>query len=57
MGASEGFRNVRGIDSFARGVATSIKSLDIFAKTYQNLNQLGSTLSGYVQQLANYQGG
>jgi hypothetical protein len=56
-GVPDAFRNVRGIDNFANGVATSIKSLDIFAKTYQNLNSLGSTLSGYVQQLANYSGG
>lgn len=56
-GAPEAFRNVRGIDNFANGVATSIKSLDIFAKSYQNLNSLASTLSGYVQQLANYSGG
>ncbi|MBE0656370.1 MAG: hypothetical protein IH602_01705 [Bryobacteraceae bacterium] len=56
-GAPEAFRNVRGIDNFANGVATSIKSLNIFAKSYQNLNRLASTLSGYVQQLANYSGG
>jgi hypothetical protein len=56
-GASESWRNVRGIDNFANGVATSIKSLDVFAKTYQNLNNLASTITGYAQQLANYNGG
>ncbi len=56
QGASEAFRNVRGIDNFANGVATSIKSLDVFAKSYQNLNTL-SSISGYVQQLAGYSGG
>jgi hypothetical protein len=53
----EAFRNVRTIDNFANGVATSIKSIDVFAKTYQNLSALSSTLSGYVQRLASYQGG
>jgi hypothetical protein len=50
----EAFRNVRGIDNFANGIVTSVKSLDIFAKSYQSLNQLASTLSRYVEQLSNY---
>ena len=58
-GAPEAFRSVRGIDNFdfVTRTATSIKSLDIFAKSYQNLNTLSSTLTGYVQSLAGYQGG
>ncbi len=58
-GAPEAFRSVRGIDNFdfVTRTATSIKSLDIFAKSYQNLNTLSSTLSGYVQSLARYSGG
>jgi hypothetical protein len=49
--------DVRGIDNFANGVATSIKSLDIFAKSYRILNNLASRISGYAQQLANNRGG
>lgn len=56
-GSPEAFRYVRGIDNLVKGVAISIKSLDINAKSYQNLNRLMSTISGYVQQLANYNGG
>jgi hypothetical protein len=39
------------------GVATSVKSLDLMAKTYQNANRLMSTLTGYVDKLANFSGG
>ncbi len=58
-GVPDAFRNVRGIDNFdfASRTATSIKSLDIFAKSYQNPNALASTRTGYVQSLAKYQGG
>ena len=44
------------IDRFVNGVATSIKSLDLGAKTYQNISRLSSTVRGYVNTLANWQG-
>jgi hypothetical protein len=44
------------IDRFTNGIATSIKSIDLTAKTYQNTSQLWSTVSGYVTKLANFQG-
>jgi RHS repeat-associated protein len=44
------------IDIFDDGVATSIKSLDLKAKTYQNTNRLERTVQGYVNKLANWQG-
>ncbi len=60
LGVSDRFaRGFPVIDKFnaSNGVATSIKSLDIFARSYQNLNQLSSTLTRYVNHLANFQGG
>jgi len=44
------------IDRFENGVATSIKSIDLGAKSYQNIGQLTSTVKGYVGELANWQG-
>ncbi len=44
------------IDRFVNGVATSIKSVDLAASTYQNLNTLANTVQGYVTKLANWQG-
>lgn len=44
------------IDDFVNGVATSIKSLDLTAKTYQNTTALVSKLSGYVDDLARFAG-
>ena len=44
------------IDRFANGVATSIKSIDLGAKTYQNLPTLAYTLRGYVDSVANWPG-
>jgi RHS repeat-associated protein len=43
--------------NFRRGIATSIKSLDINALSYQSINRLGSTLTNYVNQLAGFRGG
>ncbi|GIK59108.1 MAG: hypothetical protein BroJett015_47710 [Chloroflexota bacterium] len=41
---------------FQNGVATSIKSLDLGAKGYQNTATLTRTVQGYVNTLANWQG-
>ncbi|MFN0278432.1 MAG: hypothetical protein ACKVRN_07500 [Pyrinomonadaceae bacterium] len=60
LGVSDDFANgFPVIDKFIRngGVATSIKSLDIGAQSYRNANQLTSTLTKYVKQLANFQSG
>jgi RHS repeat-associated protein len=44
------------IDRFLNGVATSVKSLDLFSKTYQNAGRLTSTLNGFVDKLAQFNG-
>lgn len=44
------------IDRFQNGVATSIKSLDLQAPTYQSATTLQRTLNGYVDSVANFQG-
>ncbi len=44
------------IDRFENGVATSIKSVDLGAKSYQNIGTLTNTVRGYVSELANWQG-
>jgi filamentous hemagglutinin len=44
------------IDRFENGVATSIKSIDLGANSYQNIGTLTSTVRGYVSELANWQG-
>jgi RHS repeat-associated protein len=44
------------IDKFLNGVATSIKSLDLTAKTYQNAKALASKINGYVDKLADFNG-
>lgn len=44
------------IDKFINGVATSIKSIDLMAKSYQNTNTLTNTIQGYVNTLASFQG-
>jgi hypothetical protein len=49
-------RNFPGIDRFVNGMATSIKSLDLTAPTYQNLGALASKVQGYINALANFQG-
>lgn len=49
-------RNFRVLDNFVGNTATSIKSIDIFAKTYsQNLSNLSNLIGRYVDQLANSQ--
>ncbi|MGP0058014.1 MAG: hypothetical protein ACLPID_01820 [Beijerinckiaceae bacterium] len=44
------------IDNFTGGVATSIKSLDLSAATYQNAGALASRVNAYVDSLANFNG-
>jgi hypothetical protein len=43
------------IDKFSNGVATSIKSIDTTAATYQKPSALRSKLRGYVNSVANFQ--
>lgn len=45
------------IDKLSGGVATSIKSVDLTAKTYNTGNGLFNTLKGYVNTLSNFNGG
>ncbi len=45
------------IDRFSKGIATSIKSTNLFARSYQNTKRLENLLTGYVNRLANFQGG
>lgn len=45
-----------GIDAVTDGIATSIKSLNLDAASYQTTSGLQSTLMGYVNNLINFQG-
>lgn len=47
----------RTIDNFADGVATSIKSIDLNAATYQDAARLTYRLNKYVDELGDYEGG
>lgn len=47
--------NFPAIDSFANGVATSIKSIDLNAGVYQNAGRLVSRINKYVDQLADFE--
>jgi hypothetical protein len=47
----------RTIDNFTDGVATSIKSIDLNAATYQDAARLSYRLNEYVDKLGNYEGG
>ncbi len=49
-----GFRT---IDNFTDGIATSIKSIDLNAPTYQNALRLTYRLNQYIGNLADYEGG
>ncbi len=49
-------RNYPVIDRFKDGVATSIKSLHLGARSYQNVKRLDNLLHGYINRLANFQG-
>lgn len=44
------------IDAFYKGVATSIKTLDLGAKSYLKGNTVYNTLKGYVNKLATFEG-
>jgi filamentous hemagglutinin len=44
------------IDRFENGVATSIKSIDLGASSYQNTAVLGRAVQRYINTLANWQG-
>jgi hypothetical protein len=44
------------IDRFTNGVATSIKTLNLSAPTYQNIASLTSRIQGYINLLAKFQG-
>ena len=44
------------IDRFENGVATSIKSIDLGARSYQNIGTLINTVRGYANELAEWRG-
>jgi RHS repeat-associated protein len=50
-------QNFPTIDRFADGIATSIKSLDLNASSYQKAGTLMSTLTGYIDKVAGFNGG
>ena len=47
----------RTIDNFTDGIATSIKSIDLNAATYQDAARLTYRLNQYVDDLGDYAGG
>ena len=49
-------RNFPVIDKWVNGVATSIKSIDLTAKTYQNMDRLFQLIKGYVNELGAFKG-
>jgi filamentous hemagglutinin len=49
--------NFKTIDKFEDGVATSIKSLDLKAKSYESISTLNRTVKGYIDKMAAYKGG
>ena len=49
-----GFRTIDILDD---GYVASVKSLDLAAPTYQNVSQLTSRVTGYVDNMATYSGG
>src|SRR5262249_42868024 len=46
----------KGIDDFRNGIATSFKSIDLNAATYQNAQNLASAVNRYVNSLAAFNG-
>jgi hypothetical protein len=44
------------IDRFVNGTATSIKSIDLSAKSYQSMTTLNRTVTGYIDKVAAFQG-
>ncbi len=49
-------KNFPVIDKFVKGVATSIKTLNLKAVTYSKPNAVYNTLKGYINKLHNFQG-
>jgi RHS repeat-associated protein len=49
-------QNFPTIDRFVNGTATSIKSLDLSAPTYQDVSNLARTVQRYIDTMAAYQG-
>ena len=47
----------RTIDNFTDGIATSIKSIDLNAATYQDAARLKYRLNDYIDELGEYEGG
>ena len=55
LGANQSWaKNFPTIDKIENGVATSIKSMDLNAKSYQKGNSVFNTLKGYVDKLDNF---
>ena len=50
-------RTFPGVDKFKDGVVTSIKSMDIHAKTYRNPAAIDRVGQGYVDKVAEFKGG
>jgi hypothetical protein len=50
------YRTFPVIDSFTDGIATSIKSIDLNAITYQNAGRLAARLTSYVNNVADFNG-
>ena len=50
----KGFRT---IDRFQNGIATSIKSVDLTTKTYQDTRVLSKTVRGFIDKVAAFKGG
>jgi filamentous hemagglutinin len=42
------------IDKFEKGIATSIKSLDLDAKSYQSVSALSRVVMGYIDSVASF---
>ena len=49
-------QNFPTIDRFVNGIATSIKSIDLSATSYQDMGTLTRTVKGYIDTMAVYQG-
>jgi hypothetical protein len=46
----------KGIDDFTDGIATSFKTIDLNAATYQDASRLGYRINDYVNKLVNFSG-
>jgi RHS repeat-associated protein len=49
-------QNFPTIDRFEDGVATSIKSINLAGKSYQNISNLNRAVKSYIDTMASYQG-